>query len=210
MTTKSAEKQLVNLDMTIGEVVQKFPKAADIMLGYGLHCVGCAVNPYETIEQGALGHGMDEEMIRDMMEDINMVVNKKPSFDLNPDGITLSPRAVETLKLIAETDQKKRWGLQVKAEKAEGGLDYFLDIVEKAQNDEKTYAWQGVDLFISDATMMLMRPSLIDYVKSVSNEGFNIISLAESKDDVCPCGKPLADCGCKNGEGCQCGKGGCS
>ena len=42
-------EQKVTKDMTIGEVVRKYPAAAEIMLSYGLHCVGCHVNPFETI-----------------------------------------------------------------------------------------------------------------------------------------------------------------
>ena len=33
-------EQKVTKDMTIGEVVRKYPAAAEIMLSYGLHCVG--------------------------------------------------------------------------------------------------------------------------------------------------------------------------
>src|SRR3989338_5214633 len=99
MNKKVAEKP-VKLDMTIGDVVEKYPETAEVMLGYGLHCVGCAVNPYETIEQGAMGHGMSKETIDSLLADINLAVTKQPDYPLNPEGITLSPRAIETLQVI--------------------------------------------------------------------------------------------------------------
>ena len=196
--------QPVTLDMTIGDVVEKHSEVAEVMLGYGLQCVGCAVNPYETIEQGALGHGMSEETIQNMLDDINMVVTKRPNYELNPDGITLSPRAIETLELIAESDGKEGAGLQIKAKMVEGGLDYFLDLIEQSDEDEKTLEWKGIKIFVSDESLTLMNPSVIDYLKAAEGEGFKIYSLKES------CGpEGCGPEGCGPG-GCACGEGGCS
>ncbi|MBN1275606.1 DUF1858 domain-containing protein [Candidatus Woesearchaeota archaeon] len=57
--------------MRIGEAVNEHPGAARIMLSYGLHCVGCHVANWETIEQGCRGHGMPEEMIDELVEELN-------------------------------------------------------------------------------------------------------------------------------------------
>lgn len=69
-------KQEVDKNMTLGEVVQKFPESAEIMMNYGLHCIGCHVAAWETIEQGALGHGMNEKESDKMIEEINVAINK--------------------------------------------------------------------------------------------------------------------------------------
>lgn len=60
--------------MTIGEVVQKHPKTAEVMLKYGLHCIGCSVAGWETIEEGAKRHGMDDKDIKKMILEMNEVV----------------------------------------------------------------------------------------------------------------------------------------
>lgn len=57
--------------MLLAEVVDKYPKAAFVFVQYGLHCVGCHVSAYETIEQGAGGHGMPPEVIEEMIADAN-------------------------------------------------------------------------------------------------------------------------------------------
>lgn len=195
---KTAEKP-VKLDMTIGDVVEKFPDSAEVMLGYGLHCVGCAVNPYETIEQGAMGHGMSQETIEQMLSDINLAVTKQPDYPLNPEGITLSPRAVDTLEIIAESDGKQGQGLKIKATQLEGGLDYFLDLVEKPEEGDITMEWDGIKMFIDQASLDLIKPSLIDYVKLSEGEGFKVLSLKPTEhkdhtDESC----------CKEGEGACC------
>lgn len=63
-------------DMTLGEVVVKFPETVKIMMSYGLHCVGCHVAAYETIEQGSAAHGMDEAQIKKMLKEMNAALKE--------------------------------------------------------------------------------------------------------------------------------------
>jgi hybrid cluster-associated redox disulfide protein len=67
----------ISKDMALGDVVTKFPAAVPTMLGYGLHCVGCHVAAFETIEQGAKAHGMTEKEIDKMLAEMNKAVEKK-------------------------------------------------------------------------------------------------------------------------------------
>ena len=60
-------------DEAIGGLIQEHPKAAGVMLKYGLHCVGCHVNQYETVKQGAMGHGMPEETVQSLIDELNVV-----------------------------------------------------------------------------------------------------------------------------------------
>lgn len=68
-------KQNVNRMMTLGEVVDQFPAAADIMMKYGLHCIGCHVSAWETVEQGAMAHGMSPDTIDTMIKEINATIS---------------------------------------------------------------------------------------------------------------------------------------
>ena len=63
--------------MKLGDVVAKHPEAVPVMLEYGLHCIGCHVAAFETIEQGALAHGLKEEDIKKMIEKMNKAISKK-------------------------------------------------------------------------------------------------------------------------------------
>jgi len=64
----------VTKEMSIGEVVMKWPESAGIFLAYGLHCFGCAAARYETIEQGAQAHGIDPDTL---IKAINEEIEKK-------------------------------------------------------------------------------------------------------------------------------------
>jgi hybrid cluster-associated redox disulfide protein len=194
--------------MTIGTIIEKYPQTTDVLLGYGLQCVGCSVNPFETLEQGALGHGMEEDTLQSLLDEVNLVVTKKAPFEMNPDGITLSPNALDTLESMMSADDKEGFGLKVQATKTDGGLDYYLDIVAEPEEEEEVKEWQGMKYFISKESQKLMAPSVIDYVAMPSGEGFKIIALQD--EERCPCDKPMSQCDCKgekSGEGC-CG-GGC-
>lgn len=72
MAEKNKEKkESITKGMTFAEVLKKKPKAGEIMFKYGLHCVGCHVAEFETVEQGAMAHGMSEEDVKKMLEEIN-------------------------------------------------------------------------------------------------------------------------------------------
>jgi hybrid cluster-associated redox disulfide protein len=49
--------------MSIGEVVQKHPETIPVFMQHGLHCLGCAIASFESIEQGAQAHGIDADAL---------------------------------------------------------------------------------------------------------------------------------------------------
>jgi len=69
-----AEKDEITKEMSIVEVVQKYPETAEVFMKHGLHCLGCAAAHFENIEQGASAHGMD---IKVLVKDLNEAVKKK-------------------------------------------------------------------------------------------------------------------------------------
>lgn len=72
-----AAEQFIRQDMTMGEILSRYPDAAFIMLNHGLHCIGCHISPYETIEQGSMGHGMPEEEFAALMGELNALAAQK-------------------------------------------------------------------------------------------------------------------------------------
>jgi hybrid cluster-associated redox disulfide protein len=62
---------------TLGELTKKYPKSIEVLLKYGLHCFGCAMSEDETLEQGAKTHGITDKEIKQMIKEINKVINLK-------------------------------------------------------------------------------------------------------------------------------------
>ena len=63
----------ITKEMTIGEVIRKYPKTVFLFIDYGLHCVGCPIAKDETIEQAAKVHRIDLEKF---LEDLNKAIQK--------------------------------------------------------------------------------------------------------------------------------------
>ncbi len=49
----------ITKDMTIMDVVNKYPQSIKVFFEHGLFCIGCNVAYRETVEQGATAHGID-------------------------------------------------------------------------------------------------------------------------------------------------------
>ncbi len=60
----------ITKEMSIGEIVQKYPQTVRVFLKHGLMCIGCAAARFENLEQGAMAHGID---IVPLLEDLNAV-----------------------------------------------------------------------------------------------------------------------------------------
>ena len=62
---KGIENMEINKDMTIGELLEKAPEKAEILLEAGMHCLGCPASQAETIAEACDVHGIDvEELIK--------------------------------------------------------------------------------------------------------------------------------------------------
>ena len=53
----------VNKDTTIGEVIQIDAGVIPILMGAGMHCLGCPSSAGETLEEAAMVHGIDGDML---------------------------------------------------------------------------------------------------------------------------------------------------
>ena len=56
-------KARVNKNTTIGEVIQIDAGVIPILMGAGMHCVGCPSSAGETLEEAAMVHGIDSDML---------------------------------------------------------------------------------------------------------------------------------------------------
>lgn len=64
-------KTFVDKSMTFAEILQKYPAGIEVLLDKGMHCVGCHMAIHETLEQGAIMHGLDsDDLVKKMNEKI--------------------------------------------------------------------------------------------------------------------------------------------
>lgn len=68
--------KMITKDITIGELLRDCPDVAPILMGAGMHCLGCPSAQAESVGDAALVHGIDADAL---VEQINrfMEVNGK-------------------------------------------------------------------------------------------------------------------------------------
>ena len=71
---KNKKTILINKKMSFGEILNRYPQAAGILMARGMHCMGCGMAMYETLEQGALMHGFNPD---ELVKEINKNMEKK-------------------------------------------------------------------------------------------------------------------------------------
>jgi len=58
----------ITRDMLIGELLRQKPESAEILMRFGMGCIGCPSSQMESLEQAAMVHGIDLEKL---LEDLN-------------------------------------------------------------------------------------------------------------------------------------------
>lgn len=53
--------------MGIMEIVEKFPQTVPVLMEFGMGCIGCAAAKFESIEDGAMAHGINVDNLIDAL-----------------------------------------------------------------------------------------------------------------------------------------------
>ncbi|CAG0959465.1 MAG: DUF1858 domain-containing protein [Candidatus Methanoperedens sp.] len=64
----------ITKDIKIEEVVSQYPETMMVFMKHGLHCVGCHVSAFESIEDGAMAHGINVDAL---VDDLNKVISSR-------------------------------------------------------------------------------------------------------------------------------------
>ncbi|MEF9991867.1 MAG: DUF1858 domain-containing protein [Romboutsia sp.] len=54
---------MITKDSTISEILEINPNAADILMEFGMGCLGCPSSSMETLEQACFIHGLELEVV---------------------------------------------------------------------------------------------------------------------------------------------------
>jgi iron-sulfur cluster assembly accessory protein len=179
--------QLITKDTTIGEILQKYPDAAEIMQSYGLRCFGCFVNLYESLEQGVLGHGMNEEVIKNLLKDLNELANSpkettKEQCEEDDAPVVLTELAAAKLKELLEKQDRKDQGIRVEVAKGGcAGYVYNMDFAQVKQDDDTILEQHGVRLFVDAESLKMLRGVIIDYIETSQGAGFKFKNTLKNK-----------------------------
>ena len=74
----------ITKDMNIVEVVQQYPDTAMVFMYAGMGCFGCHAAQFESIEEGALVHGIDPDKL---VEALNEIAEASDEADVELAGV---------------------------------------------------------------------------------------------------------------------------
>ena len=179
------ETQQITKDMTMGEIIEKFPFASEIMLSYGLHCVGCHANVFDTIENGARLHGMDDETIDKIIADLNTVLNENVKAR---QGISITEKAAAKIKELQEKDTKPDCFLRIDVQDGGcAGHTYDLAFDNQKKEGDIIVEDKNVKLVMSAESRKFLEGSIIDFVDTLQASGFKIDNPNVTRS--CSCGE---------------------
>jgi len=184
--------QKITKDTTIGEIVDKYPQVVDTLTSFGVHCVGCHVSPFESLEMGFKGHGLDDAKIVEAVNKLNEVIENNPvkqeqkeEIDVSNATLTVTDKAAEKIKALIEQEKKQALRISVKTGGC-SGFEYGMELDDKTTDNDIVIEEKGVKIFVDKESMQKLNGVNVDYVDSLQGAGFKI-SNPQAKS-TCGCG----------------------
>lgn len=183
--TLKSEEKIITREMTIGDVVSKYPEVVETLLAEGVHCIGCGASYWETLEQGLAGHGKTDEEIDSAVEKLNAVLKEQPKE--TPEGIVVTAKAAAKIKEVVSAQKKSYAGLRIQVLPGGcSGYQYGLELIESANEDDIVIDADGVKFFVDNESMGMLKGAKVDYVETLQASGFKITNPIATKS--CGCG----------------------
>ena len=186
--------ELVTKETTIGEIVEKHPEVVDTLMSFGVHCVGCHVSPFESLEDGFRGHGMSDEDVEVAVTKLNEVI-KNPAknhahqepeiFEYDKAKLTLTDKAAKKLKELLKQEKKQALRISVLPGGC-SGYQYGMELDDKTTEEDIVISEKGVKIFVDKASIMMLNGANVDCMDSLQGAGFKIEN--PHAKSTCGCG----------------------
>jgi hybrid cluster-associated redox disulfide protein len=67
----------INKETGIGALIEENPEMNDVLYEYGLYCGNCFAAGFDTLEEGAKSHGLEDEEIEELIKELNKKMKNK-------------------------------------------------------------------------------------------------------------------------------------
>tara|TARA_Y100000031_G_scaffold66066_1_gene73896 strand:- start:2179 stop:2772 length:594 start_codon:yes stop_codon:yes gene_type:complete len=193
MIMRQEQLQKISKDTTIGEIVEKYPQVVDTLTSFGVHCVGCHVSSFESLEMGFKGHGMDDNTIADAVKKLKEVIEKSPvqeqkeeaEVDISDAKLNVTDKAAKKIKALIEQEKKQALRISVQPGGC-SGYQYGMELDDKTTENDIVVEEKGIKIIVDKKSMQNLNGSNVDYVDSLQGAGFKIDNPNAPK--TCGCG----------------------
>ncbi len=183
----------ITKDMTIADIIESNPakarQLAEVMFSYNLQCFGCGAAAFETLEEGARVHGMDDKTLDKFVKALNGALKEDVEVvDVKGCNVKLTVVALKRIKEIMKEDKKEDFGLRISI--LPGGCMghvYDMKFQEKKCKDDLVIEQDGLKIFVDVGSVEQLNGIEVDYVVGLNESGFKFNNPNIS--DKCGCGK---------------------
>ncbi len=171
-----SEINYITKEDTIGDILYKLPAAQEILLSYGLGCVGCSVSTYESLEDGVFGHGFTENDLSEILEDLNIAWKEEKNniYKSDTQKIELTDNAYYKIQEFQKEQNKDGYGFKIEVLDTFDTPSYFLDFLQNPESHDQIIEVKEIKIFIDLASLKFLKNKVIDFVKTNEGEGFKI------------------------------------
>ena len=194
---QQTQTRKITKDMLIAEILAENPAKAqllsEMMIDFGIHCVGCGAAAFETLEQGVLGHGFSEEDLKNLVKQINEVLEKNSKSEGEPKNIKnfslkFTKTAIEKIKQILKQEKKEGGILRISVLSGGcSGLVYNLEIINKPIKSDLNFKKSDINIAVAKDGIEMLDGIEIDFVDNLNESGFKFNNPNAEKS--CGCGK---------------------
>ena len=186
----------ITKEMLIAEILAENPEKAqllsEIMIDFGIHCVGCGAAAFETLEQGVLGHGHSEKDLNNLIKQINDALedNSKSEEPKNIKNFSLefTKTAIDKIKQIIKQGKKENAILRISVLSGGcSGFIYNLEIINKPIKSDLNFKKSNINIAVAKKGIEMLDGIEIDFVDNLNESGFKFNNPNSQKE--CGCGK---------------------
>ena len=172
----------ITKDMHVGDVIERYDDATEVMMSHGFHCLGSHVDADASIDAEAKKQGMTDDELKAMIQEINATLEGKKH------GITLSHEAAAKIKEMLTKAGKPEFGLRVQVMPGGcAGFKYAMRFEKDATANDYVVETDGVKLFIDKPSAEMIAGAQVHYVDTLQGAGFKINNPNAKKS--CGCGE---------------------
>ncbi|MEK6890645.1 MAG: iron-sulfur cluster assembly accessory protein [Nanoarchaeota archaeon] len=195
--TIQSDSAKITKDMVIADILSLYPNKAmlisEILMDFGVHCVGCGASGFETLEEGVLSHGFTEQELDQLVIDLNkaVVLETLEIKNIEDFSLTLTDKAVKKLREIMKEENKENSYLRANV-LAGGcsGYSYDLELSEEKTKEDIELEQNGVKILVSQESAEYLNGTKIDFIDSLNESGFKFSNPNATKE--CGCGKSFS------------------
>ena len=178
----------------LSENPEKSPLLSEIMIDFGIHCVGCGAAAFESLEEGVLSHGYSEEDLNRLITNLNKAINEetpKSNIEIKDFKLTLSGKALEKIQDLIKSEGKEKNILRVSV-LAGGcsGYTYDLELVEETPKEDLKFKQEDLQISVERDSLEYLNNTEIDFLDSLKESGFKFNNPNANKE--CGCGKSFS------------------